>query len=69
LDALLAKGAQSVNPDVRKDAYFKAQELIYNDVPCLPVWQQNTIWGVANRIDWTPELDGQIFVNKAKIKA
>jgi peptide/nickel transport system substrate-binding protein len=67
LDALLARGAQSVNPDVRKDAYFKAQELIYNDVPCLPVWQQNTIFGVANRLDWTPELDGQLFFNKAKL--
>ncbi len=68
LDDLLARAGQSVNADQRKDLYFQAQELVYDDCPCLPVWQQNSIFAVANKVDWKPELDSQIFLNKAKLK-
>ena len=35
LDELLELGRSSTDPDVRKDAYYKVQEIVWDEVPCI----------------------------------
>ena len=35
VDRLLDLGRSSTDPEVRKDAYYKVQEIVWNEVPCV----------------------------------
>ena len=35
VDELLELGRSSTDPDVRKDAYYKVQEIVWDEVPCI----------------------------------
>ncbi|MDQ2068128.1 peptide ABC transporter substrate-binding protein [Xinfangfangia sp. CPCC 101601] len=62
VDELLAKGASMVDPEQRKPVYERLQEVVRQDLPCLPLFQHVNIRGskvgvqglvpnVNNRVD------------------
>ena len=68
LDKILEDAQGSNDPEKRKALYWKAQEMIYEDAPIIKAYQQAHIFGIANRLDWTPWIDNMLFLYDAKLK-
>jgi peptide/nickel transport system substrate-binding protein len=68
LDKILEEAQGSNDPEKRKTLYWKAQEMIYEDAPIITAYQQAHIFGISNRLDWTPWIDNMLFLYDAKLK-
>ena len=68
LDKILEDAQGSNDPEKRKALYWKAQEMIYEDAPIIKAYQQAHIFGIRNRLDWTPWIDNMLFLYDAKLK-
>jgi peptide/nickel transport system substrate-binding protein len=68
LDKILEEAQGSNDPEKRKALYWKAQEMIYEDAPIIKAYQQAHIFGISNRLDWTPWIDNMLFLYDAKLK-
>jgi peptide/nickel transport system substrate-binding protein len=68
LDALLERARTTIDTVRRKSLYFKAQELVYQEAPLIKAYQQATIFGVSNRLDWQPWIDGMVFLRDARLR-
>jgi peptide/nickel transport system substrate-binding protein len=68
LDKILEDAQGSNDPEKRKALYWKAQEMIYEDTPIIKAYQQAHIFGISNRLDWTPWIDNMLFLYDAKLK-
>jgi peptide/nickel transport system substrate-binding protein len=68
LDKILEEAQGSNDPEKRKALYFKAQEIIHEDAPIITAYQQAHIFGISNRLDWTPWIDNMLFLYDAKLK-
>ncbi len=68
LDKILEEAQGSNDPEKRKALYFKAQEIVYEDAPIITAYQQAHIFGISNRLDWTPWIDNMLFLYDAKLK-
>ena len=42
--------------------------MIYEDAPIIKAYQQAHIFGISNRLDWTPWIDNMLFLYDAKVK-
>ncbi|AZH78033.1 MULTISPECIES: peptide ABC transporter substrate-binding protein [Microbacterium] len=51
VDALLAEGAAATSADDANAAYEKAQEILFKDLPVIPLWYQNSIGGFGENVD------------------
>jgi peptide/nickel transport system substrate-binding protein len=68
LDKILEDAQGSNDPEKRKALYWKAQEMIYEDAPIIKAYQQAHIFGISNRLDWTPWIDNMLFLYDAKLR-
>jgi peptide/nickel transport system substrate-binding protein len=68
LDKILEDAQGSNDPEKRKALYWKAQEMIYEDAPIIKAYQQAHIFGISNRLEWTPWIDNMLFLYDAKMK-
>ena len=68
LDKILEEAQGSNDPEKRKALYWKAQEIVYEDAPIITAYQQAHIFGISNRLDWTPWIDNMLFLYDAKLK-
>ncbi len=50
-DQLLAEAATAESVDAATSAYVKAQEILMEDLPAIPLWYQNVIGGSADTVD------------------
>lgn len=50
-DALLAKGASSADQSAAIADYQKAQEILFKDLPAIPLWYSNVVGGFADGVD------------------
>jgi peptide/nickel transport system substrate-binding protein len=60
-DQVLDRARETMDPEARKQLYWKAQELVYNLAASLPAVQNNIIWGVRNDVIWSAPL-GQMVL-------
>jgi len=60
VDKLIAQARAEMNADKRKQLYSQLLRLIHDDAPWLFGYQQMDIYGVNNRIKWTPRGDESI---------
>ncbi|WP_223626066.1 ABC transporter substrate-binding protein [Microbacterium sp. EST19A] len=51
VDALLAEGAAATSADDANAAYEKVQEILFKDLPVIPLWYQNSIGGFGENVD------------------
>lgn len=51
VDEMLEKGVSSVDPEVRKEAYGKAQVEIVEKLLRLPIYHPNIIYGISGRVE------------------
>ena len=68
LDKILEDAQGSNDPEKRKALYWKAQEMILEDAPIIKAYQQAHIFGISNRLDWSPWIDNMLFLYDAKLK-
>ncbi len=68
LDKILEEAQGSNDPDKRQSLYFRAQEMIYEDAPIIKAYQQGHIFGISNRLEWSPWIDNMLFLYYAKVK-
>jgi peptide/nickel transport system substrate-binding protein len=61
LDDLLNKAAATMDPAKRKELYWKAQELIYDEAPSVQSFQLQVLMGVSQRLDWKPWISYELF--------
>jgi peptide/nickel transport system substrate-binding protein len=54
--------------EARKQALMKIDDYMYQQVPVVPIGQPNFFYGLSNRLDWTPRLDGFLLVKEMKLK-
>ncbi len=67
-DELVINGAKELDPEKRKNIYYQAQQIIYNDLAIIPLWYEDTITVIDRRIkNYKPSLNGDysglIFAN------
>jgi peptide/nickel transport system substrate-binding protein len=51
VDALLEEGTRTFEPEARRAIYNQVQEIIRNDLPFLPLFTNNTIYGRKDGIE------------------
>jgi peptide/nickel transport system substrate-binding protein len=53
--------------DARKAALQKIDDYMYQQVPVVPIGQPNFFYGLSDRLDWKPRLDGFLLVKEMKL--
>ena len=67
-DQALDRARETMDPEARKQLYWKAQELVYNLAASLPAVQNNTIFGVRNDIIWSAPLGQMVLFAEVERK-
>jgi peptide/nickel transport system substrate-binding protein len=60
VDRLMEQARAEMNTEKRKQLYSQLLRLIRDDAPWLFGYQQMDIYGVSNRLKWTPRGDESI---------
>jgi peptide/nickel transport system substrate-binding protein len=68
MDSLLDKARSLLDAAGREDLYREALEIIHDDAPWIPLYQQKDIYGVSDRVNWLPRADESIVVFEASWK-
>ncbi|MGI6358765.1 MAG: ABC transporter substrate-binding protein [Bacillota bacterium] len=68
MDQLLDRGRTTLDPTGREQAYHAALEQIHEEAPWLLLYQQLDIYGVNNRVQWSPRADEAIILHRAAWK-
>jgi len=67
-DQALDRARETMDPESRKQLYWKAQEIAYNLAAFLPAHQTNSIYGVRNDVVWEAQLGEMILLHDAARK-
>ncbi|HWV22954.1 MAG TPA: ABC transporter substrate-binding protein [Thermomicrobiales bacterium] len=70
-DALLVEGQQTIDQDARMEVYYKAQEILLEDLPWVPLYMPIGKTAVAKRVKGVqifPGGDGSLLLNDAWIE-
>jgi peptide/nickel transport system substrate-binding protein len=69
IDDEIARTISIVDPKGRAAAYAKVAQMIRDEAPWVPLWQQHDLYGVAQSVEWTPRPDEKVWMYDAKIIA
>ncbi|MFM1653278.1 ABC transporter substrate-binding protein [Brevibacillus sp. B_LB10_24] len=61
IDELYEKAASSLDMEERKQAFYRIQKIASDERPQIPLYQEKSIYGVNDRITFTPRFDEQIY--------
>lgn len=67
-DQALDRARETMDPEARKQLYWKAQEIAYNLAALLPAHQTNSIYGVRSNVVWEARLGEMILLHEADKK-
>ncbi|MEM9729248.1 MAG: ABC transporter substrate-binding protein [Myxococcota bacterium] len=59
LDALFERGRTESEPEVRREIYAEAQQILARDLPVLPLWQPDTVAVAKDGVDVDVPRDGR----------
>jgi peptide/nickel transport system substrate-binding protein len=68
LDQTLDRARETMDPESRKQLYWKAQEIAYNLAAVLPAHQTNSIYGVRSDVVWEAQLGEMVLLHEAARK-
>ena len=51
VDALLAAGLQEADVDAANAKFHEAEEILFKDLPAIPLWYQNVVGGFSENVD------------------
>ena len=66
---VLDRARSEMNPDTRRKLLQKAQEILHEDAAYLKGYEQTSIYGISNRVEWEPALGDWPFLHEARRKA
>jgi peptide/nickel transport system substrate-binding protein len=69
IDEEIARTISIVDPKGRAAAYAKVAQMIRDEAPWVPLWQQHDLYGVAQTVEWTPRADEKVWMYDAKVVA
>jgi peptide/nickel transport system substrate-binding protein len=69
IDEKIARVISIVDAKGRAAGYAELQQMIHDEAPWVPLWQQHDLYGVAQTVDWTPRADEKVWMYDAKIVA
>jgi len=67
-EQLLQDAMSNMDPEEREAQYHKAQEIIAEERPQIYLYQIDSIYGVNDRLDFTPELSEMLYVDEINLK-
>ena len=65
VEAKIAEASKTVDPAARRQLWNDVQQMVYDDAGWLFLWQQHDIYGVANKVAWTPRPDEFLWMGDA----
>lgn len=68
LDALLDAGRSTVDRDARLEAYAAALARIEEQAPAIFLFKPEDLYGLSERLDWTPRTDERIWLYDAALE-
>jgi len=68
IDQLLDQTRSTVDAGEREKLFHEIQKVAYEMVPCLPLYQQDSIFGMQKNIDWNGRADARIPVYDMRFK-
>jgi peptide/nickel transport system substrate-binding protein len=68
LDALLQAERREFDPDKRKGELLQAFDLIQQEAPAVFLWRINSLYGVSDKIAFTPHPDDRLFGTDITVK-
>jgi ABC-type transport system substrate-binding protein len=68
LDRALDRARETMDPEARKQLYWKAQEVAYELAAVLPAHQTNALYGVRSDVVWEAQLGEMILLHEAARK-
>ncbi|MDP3486374.1 MAG: ABC transporter substrate-binding protein, partial [Bacillota bacterium] len=68
MDNILDEARTILDTKRREELYRQALKMTHDDAAWVPLYQQSDIYGVSNRIQWTPRSDEFIQIYNAKWK-
>jgi peptide/nickel transport system substrate-binding protein len=66
-DQLILDAAREMDPERRREMYVRVQELILEDMIYVYLYQMNDTVGMHERLQWSPPLDGFLWMGNAQI--
>ena len=69
LDRLVEKSGQSLSPVERLEMIKGATHLAMDELPLIPLWVSEVLYGVRREIDWQPRLDRKILAYNIRREA
>jgi peptide/nickel transport system substrate-binding protein len=68
MDELLDKTRSTIDPVEREKLFHEIQKLAYEEVPCLTLYQQDTLYGMRSNVDWKGRADARVPVFDIRLK-
>ena len=68
VEALLQSARTELNTERRKQFYYRAQEMLYDDAAFAGAYQPAALFGINKRVDWSPTIGELIFLWNAGLK-
>jgi peptide/nickel transport system substrate-binding protein len=69
IDEKIARAITIVDPKGRAAAYAEIHQLVRDEAPWVPLWQQHDLYGVANHVEWSPRADEKVWIYEARLVA
>jgi len=67
IDDKIARTVTIVDPRGRAAAYAELHQMIRDEAPWVPLWQQHDLYGVAAHVEWSPRADEKVWMYDARI--
>ncbi len=67
MDRLLDQARSTLDPKERDASYKQALQILHDDLPGIPLWQQMAIYGASQRLHWQPRPDQELFLVEATL--
>jgi peptide/nickel transport system substrate-binding protein len=68
LDRLLEDARHALDPAVRANLYAQIQTLAHDQVPLLTLYQEDSLYGLSDRVIWQPRPDARIPVSDLRLR-
>jgi peptide/nickel transport system substrate-binding protein len=68
-DAMIEAARTETDPAKRLALYKPLMQKLHDDAPWIFLWAQEDYWGVSNRLNWTPDTNGDIWLPDASFKS
>lgn len=66
LDRLIEDNAQMFGETARLAQYAEMMKLVLDEMPLVPLYHRANLYGVSERVSWSPRLDGKLLAAEMK---